>query len=223
MRHFLFFLILSTTLSAQKASAQEFSEEERLKGFAQHNQRNQEFDRIRLSGANEIKKKREAWQEHISKSVEEYKASKQKQAKTVDESSPEYKVDFEQKKKVDQAYEETRKQYIKQRDAQRARRKVTIKLSEEEEYGLNEVGLRADIKKRALYGGQTGFKSIRGRGAGISSGNTDFASPPPPPNPPEFNPPPPQPPEFFEPEIPPPPPPEFDEPIPPPVFDDPDF
>lgn len=215
--------ILLSSLSASAANVEVFSEEERLKGFVQHRRKNAEHDQIRLSGRDEIKKKREAWEEQRTKAVDEYKAWKKRQATRVDESSPEYFEDLAAKKKYAQGHEESRKQYNREQEAQAARRKTNVKLSEAEELGLEAWTDRADVKKRALYGGKPDFNSVRGRGSGISSGYTDFAPPPAPP-PQDFNQPPPQPPEFFEPEIPPPPPPpEFEEPIPPPVFDDPDF
>jgi hypothetical protein len=223
MRIFFFALIL-LSLSA-KSFAEEFSEEERLKGFAQHQQRNKEFSAKREAAADAVQKKRDEWEKQRQASVPEYKEWKAKQKQSLDETSPEYFEDLKQKKAQDLKLEEARKAYVKERDAKRAQRKATIKLTEEEEYGLNENPPRVDYRNRKPYGGKPS-----GRGGSFPSsrsGSIDFGNAPPA-HSNEFgtSPPPPPTPEFFEPEIPPPPPPpppEFEEPVPPPVFDDPDF
>lgn len=215
------------------AGAEEYSEEERLLGFTQHYRRNAEIDRERQSGADEVKKKKARWEEELRDSVGEYKDWKSRQAAPLDESSAEYKQDRAFKKEQNHDLEEARVAYIKNRDRERAKRKVTVKLTEEHEYGLDEIVDRVEFRKRALFhsgkdsgrGGRGGRGSSIGSGSGGGSGSTDFGAPTPPA---DFNPPvsaaPPPAPEFFEPEIPPPPPPsEFDESIPPPIFDDPEF
>ncbi|MEZ0392194.1 MAG: hypothetical protein ACAH59_08270 [Pseudobdellovibrionaceae bacterium] len=195
-----------------------------MKGFAQQKEKNQKYDQERLSGAGEIQKKREEWEKQRQEAVGPYKAWKSKQAEALDESSPEYHQDKKNKKAYDAHLEELRQKYVQERNLKRAQRKTNVKLTEEEEYGLNEKVVRVDVSKRALYGGKPGFMKspVRGGGAGSGSGagSMDFGSPPPPPSEPSM--PPPPAPEFYEPEIPPPPPPEFEEPIPPPVFDDPE-
>ncbi len=214
----LFLLIVLSLNSAR--SAETVSELERLRGFAQHNQGNQEFDRKRLQDVDEIKKKRQQWEETLQQAVSEHKAAKQKQAQALTETSPEYQNDLAEKRKKDSELEQARIEYIKQRNAQKAQRQSTVHLSEEEELGLNLQAERVDPAKRHYSGGRP---SSSGRSS--SPGNADFNTPPsdylPPPPPP----PPPPLPEFYESDgpAPIPPPPEFDEPIPPPVFDDPDF
>jgi hypothetical protein len=216
---------------AGPSGAAEFSEEQRLAGFQEHQRKNAEFEKSRSVGADQVKEKRRAWDEKIQSSLPEYKEKKSRQAKPLDESSPEYLQDRKARKLEDQAHEERRQAFIKQRDLKRARKKTNIKLTEEEELGLKVQVDRVEWRKRATFKSNTGKGSSSGGfsrpggsfGEGEGGGSQDFSSPPPPPQ--DFNPPPPPPaPEFFEPEIPPPPPmPEFDENIPPPIFDDPGF
>jgi Skp family chaperone for outer membrane proteins len=221
-------LILAFFSGVSAARAEEFSEEERLLGFAQQQRRNAEMDRERQSGADDVKRNRAEWEENLQKSVQEYRDWKSRQAAALDERSPEYKADVALKKSQDREHDEARERYVRERDRRRAQRKITVRLTEEHEYGLDEPIERVPIDKRKLYGSNTssgrgGRFSPGGRAGG---GSTDFGVPAPPP-PPDFNPPtsaPPPAPEFYEPEIPPPPPPaEFDENIPPPIFEDNEF
>lgn len=220
--------ILAMVTAGVVASAQEFTEEERLLGFAQQQRRNAEADREREAGASSVKRTREEWEKDRLDSVGEYKRWKAQQKAALDERSDEYREDQEVKKQRRQDHEKMRAEYVRERDRERARRKQTVLLTEEHEYGLDEKVDRAEIRKRALYHPNL-LKSVgklSGR-PGSSSGSTDFGGGGFSPNnpPPDFNPPvsaAPTAPEFFEPEIPPPPPPvDFDDSVPPPIFDDP--
>jgi hypothetical protein len=228
-------ILLALCVTSLRGGAEEYSEEERLLGFTRHRQRNEELDRQRESGADAVKKARAKWEEELNSSVDEYKEWKSHQAAALDERSPEYKEDLAEKKELKEDHEEARQEFVRERDRLRAKRKVTVHLTEEHEYGLDEVPDLVDIRKRALYNsnasllkggrGGRGGPSFGGGtpGRGGAPGGADFGAPPP-----EYNPPvsaaPPAAPEFFEPEIPPPPPPmEFEENVPPPVFDDPEF
>ena len=222
-------LILAFWVGASSARAEEYSEEERLLGFAQHQRRNAEMDKERQSGAGEMKKNRAEWEENLQQSVQEYRDWKSRQAAALDEKSPEYKADVAFKKSQDKEHDEAQERFVRERDRNRAQRKITVRLTEEHEYGLDEPIERVPIDRRKLYGSNTSS----GRGSRFSpggraggGGSTDFGVPAPPP-PPDFNPPTSatQPaPEFYEPEIQQPPQPEeFDENIPPPIFEDNDF
>lgn len=204
-----------------------FTDEERLKGFAEHNRRKQTFSEERESASGEMKAIRESWQKRLDSSVADYKAWKTRQKQALDESSEEYFEDQGYKKKAKLEFDQLRQEYVAERDKKRAQKKITIKLSEEKEYGLDEKPDRVEYRKRALYFPELLKKNKKTTAGGTlpsGSGSVDFGSPPA-----EFNPPVSQPPspEFFEPEIPqppPPPPPDFDDGIPPPIFDEaPDF
>jgi len=218
-------LILAFFAFGSGAGAEEYSDEERLLGFAQQQRRNAQMDKERESAAGSVKKAREEWDKDLSEAVESYKKWKSRQSAALDESSTEYKQDIEFKKRQDKELEDAQERFVRARNQKRAQKKATVHLTEEHEYGLDEVPDRIDISKRKLYNASAGRGGSSGRGssAGSGGGSTDFATPPP-----DFNPPasaaPPAAPEFFEPEIPPPPPPaEFDESIPPPIFDDNEF
>ena len=202
------------------AFGQEISEEDRLKGFAEHKRKQEAFDQQRQVGTDDVKKKREAWEKEREKAVEPYKVWKSKQVTAPDENSPEYKQDLAIKEKREQEHEKARLEYVRQRDAKRARKQSNIRLSEEEEYDLStDLSNRVDSRKRKNAEGRGGGSS--GRTSSPGMGSADFGSPPPI----DYSspPPPPPPPEFYEPEIQPPPPPDadFGDPIPPPVFDEP--
>ena len=225
-------MLLTFFLGSLQVRAQDFSpvftEEQRLMGFAEHNRTNRDSDQLRSLGTGEVKKDRLQWEEQLKKSVNEYKEWKQRQAQSLDEKSPEYKAEKKYQHQQIKEHEQFRTDYVRERDRQLAKRKSHVLLTEEHEYKLDEVVVRADVKDRALYGGKVSWlKNVKNLGEspgkGGSGGSTssapDFGAPPPSPTPSSG-------PDFYEPEIPPPPPPEpgsFDESIPPPIFDDPEF
>lgn len=214
-------------------AAPEFSEEQRLQGFAEHQRKNTKFSEERERFAEEVAKKRQQWEDEIEKSVDDYKAWKARQAKRVDENSPEYEQDRQMKRNVEQQLEDFRVDYVQRRDLKLRAKNNNVKLTEEQEYGLDEPVLRADIKKRVLYGAKSPWTKgpVTSGGGGGSSPAPNLGgdyTPPPAPPPTDFGGPPSGGPEYYEPDIPPPPPPPpdpggFDEPIPPPIFDDPEF
>jgi hypothetical protein len=207
--------------------ADEFTEEERLLGFAQQQRKNAEADKLRESGVEAVKKRKAEWDQDLAQSVGQYKRWKAEQKAALDENSEEYREDLAAKKRRKKDLEEDRIDYVRERDRDRARRKRTVLLTEEHEYGLDEKTDRAEQRKRALYNPsllKNFGKSRPGTSGGMDFGGGGVGAPNNPP--PDFNPPvsaaPPAAPEFFEPEIPPPPPPvDFDESVPPPIFDDP--
>lgn len=198
-----------------------FTDEERLEGFAEHNRKKKKISDEREEHSGEIKQAREVWKKKLDDAVADYKAWKARQKEALDETSEEYVDDLRSKRRFDKELDEAQKEYVAERNRKRAQKKITIKLSEEKEYGLDENPERVEFRKRELYFADRRKKDKNKIGGGSSgaSGSVDFGTPPP-----DFNPPLSQPPapEFFEPDIPPPP--EFDEAIPPPIFEDtPDF
>ncbi len=207
-------------------NAEVFTEEQRLTGFAEHNRKNSVIDQERRSGSAIVTKKRQDWEKSLNNSVQDYKIWKSRQFHAVDESSPEYKEDRAQKKQKKAELEQWRKDYVAKRNLKAQQKKSHVHLTEEEELGLTDKQVRADYRKRALYGAKNPWLSGKNAfgGAGTNSSSDSGSAPPPP----DFSAPPPPPsgPDFYEPDIPPPPPPEpgtFDEPVPPPIFDDPEF
>jgi hypothetical protein len=213
-------LLCCVFLLQPAARADEFSEAQRLLGFAEHKKRILEMDREREAHADEVKKQKQAWEIERLKALDAYKASKTQQAQSIDENSPQYLEDLEIKKKQAEQLEASRREYVVEKSLKRQElRKLLsrIKLTEAEELGLVPEPERVDPSKRALYGGKPSFAG-KVDFAGTPSDNRGSQPPPPPP-----------PPEFFEPEPPPPPPvaplpePVFEDAIPPPIFDDPEF
>lgn len=204
-----------------------FTEEQRLKGFSGHRRAAAEFERIRLSGVDEVKRQKYFWNKAMADTLPNYRIAKAKQAAALDEASPEYKEDLQMKAQKEKDRELIRKKYIQARDLARSRQKQAIQLTEEEEYDLHQKLKLVDVNKRALYGAVAknskkidGGKGSGGAPGGSGSFDSGFASPPPPV--PQSD--------FYEPEVPPPPPPPppmmdggFDDSIPPPIFDEPEF
>lgn len=199
------------------------TEEQRLSGFTEHNRANREADRARESGAAEVKDARSEWDQHLQNAVKDYKKWKARQAQGLDEKSPEYRLEKQNQLKEIKESEENQARYVRERNRRLAKQKSNILLTEEQEYHLDEVPDRAEIKNRTLFGGKPSWlKDSKSSGTALSgSGSTptpDYSSAPPPPPPSE--------PSFYEPEIPPPPPPDFggfDDPPPPMPFDEPEY
>lgn len=217
-------LLLSWPAQTQAQElSQVFTEEQRLLGFAQHNRVNRDSDRTREAGAAEIKRKKTEWDQHLQDAVKDYKEWKKRQAQSLDEKSSEYRLEKENQRQQIKASEEAQASYVRERNRRLAKQKTRVLLTEEQEYHLDEVVDRAEIKNRTLFGGQAPWlkdmkPSEPGSSSGVSapSAPSYSGSPPPPPPPNEAN--------FYEPEIPPPPPPMpfdgFDEPPPPMPFDE---
>lgn len=222
----LIFFLGSLLAEAQEQDfSQVFTEEQRLMGFAQHNQVNRDSDQVRESGVNVVKKERVEWSEHLRSAIQEYRDWKARQAQSLDEKSPEYKEEKQNQRRKIKEHEEFQAEYVKERNRQLAKRNSNVRLTEEHEYHLDDLVVRADIKNRALYGGKVSWMKAAKSSAGSSGSSSgsrggstqsspDFAPPPPASGP-----------DFYEPEVPPPPPEPgtFDDAIPPPIFDDPEF
>lgn len=205
---------------------------ERLKGFAEHQKENQEFNQERLSGLADLKKSKKDSDQDQEKAIREYKVWKAHDGRTADENSPEYREDL--KAKIEERRESItdRENYAKQEEKfrQELDRKRPIRECQEYEVcegQIPEAKTEAKLipqKNRLLYGNKPDYLSAKlsmsgaGSGGGGPSGTINDYVPPAPPAGPEF----------YEPEIPPPPPPPipeggFDDQIPPPVFDEPGF
>jgi hypothetical protein len=201
--------------------ASPFTDEQRLRGFYQHHRDAKEFDQDRLSGLDEVKEDRAAWDEMMRKSMPRFRQEKAQEAAPLDEKSAAYKRKLRDRQEEWLYMEELRERYVKARNAAAASKRRTVKLSEEQEFDLHMDWKPVAQKNRALYSNDKKFSF---HAAQADSNPSNIYEPPPPPMPP----PPPPPGDYYEPEIPPPPPP-FDPggmdnfPPPPPIFDEPEF
>lgn len=185
-------------------------DEIRLQGFSDHLAEDKALDRARQSGLSDHKKKNALWNDLKAADLQEYRIQKKAQAKTVDETGPEYREYLRNRSAVNAELEMNRKKYIQDKNKSREKNKRKIVLSEEKELMIYDETDRVDWRKRKFFGNIAGAG-----GASRPSFNnmTDFAPPPPPPG-------------FFEAEPPPPPPVPFDPvfdnevPPPPPMFED---
>jgi len=200
-------ILINAQLSAREVDT--LDEEVRIKGFSEHLAEDKALDRARQSGLDEHKKKNASWNDLKAADLQEYRTQKKVQAKTVDETGPEYREYLRSRAGVNAELEINRKKYIQDKKNSREKNKRKIVLSEEKELMIYEDTERVEWEKRKFFG------QIAGAGGSRPSFNnaTDFAPPPPPPG-------------FFEAEPPPPPPVPFDPvfdnevPPPPPMFED---
>ena len=223
---YFFFHAFFSSLLVMPAFAQDVSfEERRLAGFSDHQQKNRELEKERLSDVSEVNKARLNWEKKADQGIAEYKKSRRQQEQELSERGRFYQEDADEKQAYDRALEKARQAYVIRKIEERRKTTKKLAVTEEEELGLNDPFIRADKNKRKVLT-ESGTGNSRGGSAGGYTAPPAY-------NPPsdfgnDFEPPPPinaGAPEFFEPEsIPPPPPPEgFDEPIPPPIFDEPEF
>ncbi len=175
-------LILSLTVSATLARAMD-AEEERLRGFAEHQSKLSRFDEAREGGKRAYLEEQEQWASEKDRDLAEYKKNKPKDVPAMDESSPQYREWEKQKKAQAQAYEETRKAFA----AQSAKNKELDREAKglptlAQELGLDQERPRFDFAKRHFGtspgGSSASSGSGRGGGGSFNSGNSSFPPPP---------------------------------------------
>lgn len=207
----------------------------RLTDFDEHQRRQAEFNKRRLTDVSEVEKARRNWEDAQKKSLVDYKEWKRKQVASAAEDSDDYRQYLKAEALVQKRIEDLRQEFLSQRNKVREKFSASVKVTELEELGINIDPARVPWEKRNVLA----EKGKPSSGARPSGGSPSFNRP----NqgndfiPPEFDSPPPPmpsappPPEFFEPDIPPPPPPpdggfdippppNFDDGAPPPIFDD---
>lgn len=218
-------------------------EEVRLRGFAEHQNNQTQFEDARSRGEKAYLEQQEQWELARERTAEEY--TKQKKSRSMEDDGPEAKADEAQKKEWADQLEKERRDYVElkaQNKSEVVRGKNGIP-TEAEELNLADNRPRYDYKKRAYFGAPGKYKAGSSRGSGGSSGGGSWGggSTPSFPNPPPFEdfgpsdggyvPAPNMPDDFGDvpPPPPPPPPPPFGDepfgsdmtsPIPPPTFDD---
>lgn len=205
---------------------------ERLRGFADHEKENREFNQERLSGTAEIKKQQQVRESQQAGLVREYKIWKATEGHTAGEDSPEYREDMKERAREHQESDEARQNYSAREKKFHNEIEQKRPFKECQEYDICGAPVATSVpqKERLLYGNKpdylTAKLSITGGGNSGSSGSSNNDNDYAPPAPPMGNT---GGPEFYEPEIPPPPPPPmpdgggFDDQVPPPIFDDPGF
>lgn len=186
---------------------------QRKKGFNGFEEKKTVFEREREKGLSMFLEEQEKFDIAREKGKEAYRSSKKK--RSMDESSPEYYADLREKDKQQAAREKSRQVHVQTRNRIISQYSHESHLSEEQEFGLDQIRPRYDLRKRGSN------KWTRGSGATGSSGSRGsspggFGSPMdvPPPVPDYI----PQPVDNFE-EIPPPPPIPYDESMSVPGFD----
>jgi hypothetical protein len=175
-------LILGLSFSSVMAHAMD-AEEERLRGFAEHQSKFSRFDEAREGGKRAYLEEQEQWASEKDRDLAAYKKNKPKAEPVMDENSPEHRAWEKQKKSEEQAYEETRKAFAAQSAKNQALDREAKGLPTlAQELGLDQERPRFDFAKRN-FGTSTVGSSGTGRGGGGSSGsfnpgNSSFPPPP---------------------------------------------
>lgn len=196
-------------------------DENRLRGFREHQDGQKIFDRERQKSEGLWIEGLERWERQRLKARASHR-SEAKQSSPA-ESGPEYRVHQASKVASAMEHEAARKNYRRTQEAARLLRQNKPPVSDMEELGLTQTRPRYDVTKRAIYSGKGAGSASRPGSSSPSYGGSNslpgggFVAPPPPANFDEF----PEPPSDGG-YVPPPPMGEEDIP-PPPTFDDGDF
>lgn len=184
----LFYILDSKNLFAQNdfldLNVAAKQEKIRKDGFKDHNQFNDQFDRIRQRSEAAHIEDYLKWEELRSEALLEYKREKSRKKKPViveneSDSDANYREYLKDQEKELKAYDQTRQRYIAARQRLRGENHP---LTPEKELGLDVQRPRYDYKKRALYGApQKLGKSQNWTTSGGGSSGGSFAPPPPPP------------------------------------------
>lgn len=175
--HLFFFL----TVFSMSAMAQE-SEIIRLRGFAEHQKQDKQFDKARRSGEKAFLEEEDQWESARRKAASEYK--KQAKRSEMPDDGPEAKADEREKLAQAREYQKLQEAYAKShKEFDRANYPDLV--SEATELGLNQERPRYDFQKR-MAGNKPGGSSSSSSG-GSSSGrfgggnrNNGSSFPPPP-------------------------------------------
>ncbi|HWU42944.1 MAG TPA: hypothetical protein VN132_05880, partial [Bdellovibrio sp.] len=155
------------------------AEEERLRGFAEHQDENKQFDKARQQGERGFLEEAERWENQRERDLEQEKHRKKEAEMT--EESPEARADAAEKKQTNLVYEENRKNYLKNKSKEEELSREDKKLpSEAQELGLNIERPRYEYRKRAQFGGKSPSEKTASasRTGKSSSGGGNFPPPP---------------------------------------------
>lgn len=175
-------LFIAATLLSSLASAQS-AEESRLRGFAQHQKEQSRFEKAREQGERAYLEEVEQWENEKERQLDSYKRGRKKIEMPDD--GPEARADAAAKKKLEQDYEESRRDYMAKRVKRTELPREALNLpSEKVELGLIEERPRYDYRKRATFGAKPKYgKSASGSSGGSSGSFGGSSSPSFPPSP----------------------------------------
>lgn len=167
-------LILSSSLVGFAASSDP-AEIQRLKGFAEHQTEQKQFDRGRDRGEQEFLEESEQWERQRQQDLSEYRKSKKAAERGADIEGPDALEDARVKRAIAAEREEARQAYSKKvlkfdRDNQKGL------VSEIEELDVMSNRPRYAQKGRVLYGAHAKYSQPKPVGG---SSNSGFNSPPP--------------------------------------------
>jgi hypothetical protein len=175
-------LLPRLVLAQSRAESNGEAEITRLRGFAEHQIDEAQFDRQRRKGETEFLEESEQWQKQKDADLAEHKKLRAEQKKAGSDTSVSAKEDAEEKLVWEKDYEKSRHAFAKERE-KFDRSKVSGLVTENEEFGLDSHRPRYDYKKRALYGAPLKYgKAVPGTGSssgagGFSAGNPGASAP----------------------------------------------
>ncbi|MBO9668699.1 MAG: hypothetical protein J7501_18010 [Bdellovibrio sp.] len=184
-RQLLLILSLSTATSLSHAMN---ADEERLRGFAEHQKNNMQFEKAREQGERAYLEESEQWE--LAKKRDEEAYRKLKNAGGMSDDGPEAREDEAVKRKYKADYDKVRREYVEMKaHEEKLERRDKGLPTEMQELGLDDKRPRFDYVKRRDFGGKGGISSRGGsfngssggfsRGSGTpSSGGTSFPPPP---------------------------------------------
>lgn len=143
---------------------------QRRNSFKSHQQDKKILNREREKGFSLYLEEQEKWDSIREKGIQEYRQSRLKN-RSMDETSPEFMKDEQQKKEELNKMEIARKKYVATKEKVSAQFKSQVRTSEEEELDINNHRPRFDLAKRAK-GNRIAKSSGSGTGFSGGSGST---------------------------------------------------
>ncbi|MNK07831.1 hypothetical protein D3C87_257510 [compost metagenome] len=168
-------LALLSFIPLSSGAAEVSAEVTRLRGFAQHQKADRQFDKARQSGERAFFEEEEQWENARRKAMTGFK--KEQIKNEMSDYGPQARADEAEKKREALVHEKNREAYAKQvQDFDRS--KYPDLVSEMTELGLDQERPRYDYRKRKLYGDPSKFKSGSSSSGPSNGGGSSFPPPP---------------------------------------------
>lgn len=150
-------------------------QQERIQGFSEHNSENAQFNKAREMGEKAFLEEVEQWEtQRDRKAIEN---QRQKQASEMTEDGVEAKEDATAKRRNQEEYKASLKEFLKEKSRQAKESKDQVKFkmpNEAQELGLDESRPRYEFNKRM----NAGKKKAKAGSSASSSGSGNFPQPP---------------------------------------------
>lgn len=157
------------------------AEEIRLRGFAEHQTDNSQFEKARQQGERAFYEEADQWQNQRERNLELYK--REKKASVMSDDGIEARADAAEKKAQAADYQKSRIAYVEKKAQEEVLSREDKHLpTESQELGLDMERPRYDYRRRAAFGAKPKFGSNSSGGSSSSGGSfgggTGFPPPP---------------------------------------------